>query len=78
MQRFIRWEAVAVPIWVIAATSASYVEVGQKVNKGDVLCIIEAMKIMNEIESEASGTIIEIVAEDGQPVEYGEELFVIG
>jgi len=59
-------------------TASTFVEVGQKVNKGDVLCIIEAMKIMNEIESEISGTVIEIFAEDGQPVEFGEGLFVIG
>ena len=48
-----------------------YVEVGQRVKKGDVLCIIEAMKLMNEIESEFDGEIVEILVEDGKPVEYG-------
>jgi acetyl-CoA carboxylase biotin carboxyl carrier protein len=52
-----------------------YVSVGQTVNKGQVLCIIEAMKIMNEIESEVSGKVIEILASDAQPVEYGQVLF---
>ncbi len=57
--------------------SHPYVEVGQKVKKGDVLCIIEAMKLMNEIESEIEGEIKEILVEDAQPVEYGKPLFVI-
>ena len=52
-----------------------YVEVGQRVKKGDVLCIIEAMKLMNEIESEFDGEIVEILVEDGKPVEYGAPLF---
>ena len=47
------------------------------VKKGDVLCIIEAMKLMNEIESETSGKIVSVLAENGQPVEYGEPLFLI-
>jgi oxaloacetate decarboxylase alpha subunit len=55
----------------------SYVEVGDIVKKGQVLCIIEAMKLMNEIESEASGKIVQILIENGQPVEYGQPLFVI-
>lgn len=55
----------------------SFVEVGQSVNAGDTLCIIEAMKLMNEIEADRSGVIKAILAEDGQPVEYGEPLFVI-
>ena len=54
-----------------------YVSVGSRVSKGQVLCIIEAMKIMNEIESEYSGVIKEIVAENGHPVEYGQVLFRI-
>jgi oxaloacetate decarboxylase alpha subunit len=54
-----------------------YVEVGDTVKKGQVLCIIEAMKLMNEIESEASGKIVQIVVENGQPVEYGQPLFII-
>jgi acetyl-CoA carboxylase biotin carboxyl carrier protein len=55
-----------------------FVEVGQQVNQGDTLCIIEAMKLLNEIEADCSGAIKEILAENGQPVEYGEPLFVIG
>lgn len=53
-------------------------EVGQSVNAGDVLCIIEAMKLMNEIEADASGTIKAILVENGEPVEFGEPLFIIG
>jgi acetyl-CoA carboxylase biotin carboxyl carrier protein len=55
-----------------------YVELGQAVKEGETLCIIEAMKLLNEIESEVSGTVIEILVENGQPVEYGQALFVIG
>lgn len=58
-------------------TSAPFVEIGQSVKVGDTLCIIEAMKLMNEIEAEKSGIIKEILVENGQPVEYGEPLFVI-
>lgn len=54
-----------------------FVEIGQTVSKGDTLCIIEAMKIMNQIEAEVSGTVRAIVVEEGQPVEYGEPLIVI-
>lgn len=54
-----------------------YVEVGKKVKKGDVLCIIEAMKLMNEIESEFDGEIAEIFVKDGEAVEYGKPLFKI-
>ena len=54
-----------------------FVEVGQPVKVGDTLCIIEAMKLLNEIESDKSGVIKAILAENGQPVEYGEPLFVI-
>ena len=54
-----------------------FVEVGQSIAKGDTLCIIEAMKIMNRIEAETSGTVRAILVEDGQPVEYGEPLVVI-
>ncbi|MBB5017454.1 acetyl-CoA carboxylase biotin carboxyl carrier protein [Chitinivorax tropicus] len=56
----------------------SFVEVGQQVNVGDTLCIIEAMKLLNEIEAEKSGVIKAILIENGQPVEYGEPLFIIG
>ena len=55
----------------------AFVEVGQKVNVGDTLCIIEAMKLMNEIEAEKAGVVKKILAENGQPVEYGEPLFII-
>lgn len=58
-------------------TAKYFVEVGQSVNKGDTVCIIEAMKIMNQIEAEISGTVRAILVEDGQPVEYGEPLIVI-
>ncbi len=55
-----------------------FVEVGQAVNAGDTLCIIEAMKLMNEIEADQGGVIKAILVENGQPVEYGEPLFIIG
>mgnify|MGYP003413652391 FL=1 len=57
--------------------SKNFAEVGQSVNAGDTLCIIEAMKLLNEIESDQSGVIKAILVENGQPVEYGEPLFVI-
>jgi oxaloacetate decarboxylase alpha subunit len=60
-----------------APEKPSYVEIGSVVKKGQVLCIIEAMKLMNEIESEAAGKIVQILLENGQPVEYGQSLFVI-
>ncbi len=56
----------------------AFVDVGSSVNTGDTLCIIEAMKLLNEIESEFAGTIKKIFVENGQPVEYGEPLFLIG
>jgi len=56
-------------------TAKPYVEIGQEVKEGDTLCIIEAMKLMNEIESEFSGKVIEILVKDGTPVEYGMPLF---
>ncbi|ANQ84003.1 acetyl-CoA carboxylase biotin carboxyl carrier protein [Azoarcus olearius] len=55
-----------------------FAELGQSVSEGDALCIIEAMKLMNEIEADASGTIKAVLVENGQPVEYGQPLFVIG
>ncbi|MBI4686756.1 MAG: acetyl-CoA carboxylase biotin carboxyl carrier protein [Nitrospirae bacterium] len=55
----------------------SFVDAGSTVKKGQVLCIIEAMKLMNEIESDVDGTISKILVENGQPVEYGEPLFLI-
>jgi acetyl-CoA carboxylase biotin carboxyl carrier protein len=56
----------------------AFVEVGQAVKPGDTLCIIEAMKLLNEIEAEVAGEVKEILVENGQPVEYGQPLFVIG
>lgn len=55
----------------------AYVKVGDKVNKGDVVCIVEAMKLFNEIESEVSGTIVKVMVEDAQPVEYDQVLFLV-
>lgn len=56
----------------------SFAEVGQSVSAGDTLCIIEAMKLLNEIEADQGGVIKAILVENGQPVEYGEPLFIIG
>jgi acetyl-CoA carboxylase biotin carboxyl carrier protein len=56
----------------------AFVEVGQTVKEGQTICIIEAMKLMNEIESDASGVVKAILVENGQPVEYGQPLFIIG
>lgn len=58
--------------------AAPFVEVGQTVKEGDPLCIIEAMKLLNEIEADKSGVIKEILVENGGPVEYGQPLFIIG
>ncbi len=58
--------------------ASPFVEVGQSVKEGDPLCIIEAMKLLNEIEADKSGVIREILVENGEPVEYGQPLFVIG
>lgn len=57
--------------------SPAFVEVGQTVKEGDPLCIIEAMKLLNEIEADKSGVIKEILVENGEPVEYGQPLFII-
>jgi acetyl-CoA carboxylase biotin carboxyl carrier protein len=57
--------------------SAAFVEIGSSVKKGDVLCIIEAMKLMNEIDSEYDGEVVNIYVENGQPVQYGERLFAV-
>jgi acetyl-CoA carboxylase biotin carboxyl carrier protein len=57
--------------------AAPFVDVGSKVKKGDVLCIIEAMKLMNEIDSEYDGEVAMVYVENGQPVQYGERLFAI-
>ena len=60
-----------------APDAAPYVEQGDRVNKGQVVCIVEAMKLMNEIEAETSGTIVRVLVENAQPVEYGQELFLV-
>ena len=60
-----------------APGSSSFVEIGQTVTKGQTLCIIEAMKLLNEIESDAAGVVKAILVENGQPVEYGQPLFII-
>jgi acetyl-CoA carboxylase biotin carboxyl carrier protein len=56
----------------------AFVEAGQAVKEGDTICIIEAMKLMNEIEADASGVVKAILVENGQPVEYGQPLFILG
>lgn len=58
--------------------AAAFVQVGSVVKKGDTLCIIEAMKLLNEIEAEVDGTVKAILLDNGEPVEFGEPLFVIG
>jgi acetyl-CoA carboxylase biotin carboxyl carrier protein len=61
-----------------APGNPAFVEVGATVKEGDTLCIIEAMKLLNEIDSDKAGTITQILVENGQPVEFGQPLFVIG
>ena len=61
-----------------APGSPAFVEVGATVKEGDTLCIIEAMKLLNEIDADVSGTVTKILVENGQPVEFGQPLFVIG
>jgi acetyl-CoA carboxylase biotin carboxyl carrier protein len=58
--------------------AAAFIEVGKTINTGDTICIIEAMKMMNQIEADASGTILAILVEDGDPVEFDQPLVVIG
>ena len=60
-----------------APDSKPFVEVGQAIKEGETVCIIEAMKLMNEIEADISGSIVEILVENGQPVEYGQPLFIV-
>jgi acetyl-CoA carboxylase biotin carboxyl carrier protein len=57
--------------------TSAFIEIGQTVEKGDVLCIVEAMKIMNQIEADASGVVSKIFVENGDPIEYGQPLFAI-
>ncbi|HVY05844.1 MAG TPA: acetyl-CoA carboxylase biotin carboxyl carrier protein [Burkholderiales bacterium] len=61
-----------------APGAKAFVEIGQNINAGETLCIIEAMKLLNEIEADQSGVIKKILVENGQPVEYGQPLFIIG
>jgi len=61
-----------------APGAPAFVEVGSTVKEGDTLCIIEAMKLLNEIDAEVSGVVKEILVENGQPVEFGQPLFIIG
>ncbi|AKU23891.1 acetyl-CoA carboxylase biotin carboxyl carrier protein [Massilia sp. MB5] len=61
-----------------APGNPAFVEVGQTIKEGDTLCIIEAMKLLNEIDSEKAGVVTQILVENGQPVEFGQPLFVIG
>ncbi|TAK44795.1 MAG: acetyl-CoA carboxylase biotin carboxyl carrier protein [Betaproteobacteria bacterium] len=61
-----------------APTANPFVEIGQSVKEGQTICIIEAMKLMNEIEADAAGVIKAILVENGQPVEYGQPLFLLG
>ena len=60
-----------------APDAAPFVAVGDRVERGDVLCVIEAMKLMNDIKAEFAGEVVEILADNGQPVEYGQPLFAI-
>ncbi|MGZ5201871.1 MAG: acetyl-CoA carboxylase biotin carboxyl carrier protein [Telluria sp.] len=61
-----------------APGAPAFIEVGSSVKEGDTLCIIEAMKLLNEIDADVSGTVTKILVENGQPVEFGQPLFVIG
>ncbi len=61
-----------------APGSQAFVEIGQNINVGETLCIIEAMKLLNEIEADQSGVVKKVLVENGQPVEYGQPLFIIG
>ena len=61
-----------------APGAPAFVEVGASIKEGDTLCIIEAMKLLNEIDADVSGTVTKILVENGQPVEFGQPLFVIG
>ena len=57
--------------------TAAFVHVGDQISEGDTLCIVEAMKMMNQVTAEKNGTIVEILVDDAEPVEYGQPLFII-
>jgi acetyl-CoA carboxylase biotin carboxyl carrier protein len=61
-----------------APGTAAYVEIGSAVKEGETICIIEAMKLLNEIETDVAGVVTQILVENGQPVEFGQPLFIIG
>ena len=61
-----------------APGAAAFVEIGSEIKEGQTLCIIEAMKLLNEIEADATGVVKKILVENGQPVEFGQPLFIIG
>ena len=61
-----------------APGAAAFVEIGSEIKEGETLCIIEAMKLLNEIEADATGVVKKILVENGQPVEFGQPLFIIG
>ena len=61
-----------------APGAAPFVDIGSSIKEGDTLCIIEAMKLLNEIDADATGTIKQILVENGQAVEFGQPLFIIG
>ncbi len=61
-----------------APGTAPYVEIGAQVKEGDTVCIIEAMKLLNEIDTDVGGIVTQILVENGQPVEFGQPLFIIG
>jgi acetyl-CoA carboxylase biotin carboxyl carrier protein len=63
--------------WAPSPGAQPYIQVGERVTPGQVVCIIEAMKLMNEIEADVAGTIVKFTAEDEQPVEYGQTLFLV-
>lgn len=75
---FIRSPMVGTFYRAASPDASPFIEVGTSVKKGDILCIIEAMKLLNEIECDKDGVIKKILAENGQPVEFDEPLFVIG
>ncbi len=77
-----KWEEITSPVVGTfyrspAPDEAAFVEVNDRITKGQIVCIIEAMKVMNEIEAEVSGQIVEVLVENGEPVEYGQPLMLV-